>query len=224
MSVFILKIIACISMCLDHVKYAIPETRGWITIYLGRIAFPLYAFLAVEGYIHTSNIERYIKRLLSFGIISQIPFMFLRTLVGEWMMLNIMFTLLFGLVAISVFDKLGKKYYLSIPIVFLFIFMGEVLNVDYGWYGVATVFLFYLCRNHKYYRIITFSILTLLFYYERIFYNYSFFYIMMYVSVIFSTIIMLFYNGELGKKTNKFYYWFYPAHMIVLYLLSIFSI
>ena len=49
MSIFIIKIIACLTMVLDHIKYAIPETKGWLTIYLGRIAFPLYAFLATEG-------------------------------------------------------------------------------------------------------------------------------------------------------------------------------
>ena len=59
MSIFVIKIIACVTMVLDHVKYAIPATENFITIYLGRIAFPLFAFLITEGYIHTSNLKKY---------------------------------------------------------------------------------------------------------------------------------------------------------------------
>ena len=221
MSIFVIKIIACISMCLDHVKYAIPETRGWETMFLGRIAFPLYAFLAVEGYIHTSNVERYFKRLIIFALISQIPFMLFRTLVGEWMMLNIMFTLLFGLLTIFVFDRLQKRYYLSIPIIVVLICMGEFLNVDYGWFGVATVFLFYLCREHKFIRILAFLFLTSVFFYKKIFDYFSINNMILYLCMNIPTIIMLFYNGNLGKKTKYFYYWFYPVHMALLYAISL---
>ena len=45
MSIFIIKIIACITMVLDHIKYAVPVTRCFITKYCGRISFPLFAFL-----------------------------------------------------------------------------------------------------------------------------------------------------------------------------------
>lgn len=82
------------TMVLDHIKYAIPETAGFITQYFGRISFPLFAFLVGEGYSHTSNLKKYYKRLIVFALISQVPFMLFRTLVGEWRMLNILFTLL----------------------------------------------------------------------------------------------------------------------------------
>lgn len=221
MSIFVIKIIACLTMCLDHVKYAIPDTRGFFTLYWGRIAFPLYAFLAVEGYVHTSNIEKYLKRLLIFALISQIPFMLFRTLVGEWMMLNIMFTLSFGLLNIYVFDKLENKYYLSMPIIGILIFMGYYLNVDYSWYGVTTVLLFYFFREHKVARIFAFLLLSLIFYYDRLFVNYSTSHLLSYLFTNISTIIMLFYNGKLGIKTKYFYYWFYPVHMVILYGISL---
>ena len=120
MSIFIIKIIACITMFLDHIKYAIPSTKNFITLYFGRISFPLFAFLITQGYIHTSNLKKYYTRLIIFGIISQIPFMFFRTLVGEWKMLNIMFTLLLGLAAITVYDKQKNKV-ISIPIIIMLI-------------------------------------------------------------------------------------------------------
>ena len=100
MSIFSLKIIACISMVFDHIKYAIPETTCFLTQYFGRMSFPLFAFLVGEGYSHTSNLPKYYKRLILFALISQIPFMLFRTLVGQWQMLNILFTLLLGLIDI----------------------------------------------------------------------------------------------------------------------------
>lgn len=221
MSIFIIKIIACITMCLDHIKYAIPETRNFVTMYFGRIAFPLFAFLIGEGYAHTSNLKRYYKRLIVFALISQIPFMLFRTLVGEWKMLNIMFTLLLGLLAITVFDKLKKKYYISIPIVAFCIFLGKILKVDYSWYGVASVFVLYLCRNRKILRLILFASLNFIYYYNRLIVNLAVNSLISYLFATLPGVILLFYNVQLGKKTKYLYYYFYPVHMVILYFLNI---
>ena len=74
--------------------------------------------------------------------------MLFRTLVGEWMMLNIMFTLLFGLMCIMVYEKIERKY-ISIPLVILIILLGEFLRVDYGWFGVTSIFVMYLLKDKK---------------------------------------------------------------------------
>lgn len=219
MTVFILKIIACISMFLDHVKYAIPETQNFVTIYLGRIAFPIFAFLITQGYIHTSNLEKYYKRITVFALISQIPFMLFRSLIGEWEMLNIMFTLLLGLFAITVYDKINKKY-ISIPICIFLIILGEIINVDYGWFGVALVFLLYICKNNKI--VLTFSYVILIlvwFYFEGMLKLYNM-YIIYFINYLIPLIFILLYNGKQGKKIKYFLYWFYPAHMLILYLVS----
>ena len=217
MSIFIIKIIACVTMVLDHVKYAIPLTECFATKYLGRIAFPLFAFLVGEGYSHTRDLKRYYKRLIIFALISQIPFMLFRTLVGEWKMLNIMFTLLFGLFAITAFDKIDKKI-ISIPIVIIMIFLGRIFRVDYGWYGVACVFVLYICRNKKIARILGFITLNLIFYYKKLFVNYSTAHLISFICATIPVFLLLFYNGKLGKKTAFFYYIFYPVHMLILYL------
>lgn len=223
MSIFVLKIIACITMVLDHIKYAIPETTCFATMYLGRMAFPLFAFLTGEGYAHTSNLKKYVKRLVIFAFISQIPFMLFRTLVGEWRMLNILFTLLFGLGAITVFDQLGKRYFLSIPMVAIFVFLGELLNVDYGGYGVACVWVLYIGRNYKFLRIVIFAILNFMYYQNRLLSGS----LESFIPYIFATlpiVILMFYNGKLGRKTKYLYYVFYPAHMMVLYFINLFWI
>jgi hypothetical protein len=220
MTIFVIKIIACITMVFDHIKYGLPITDCFITRYLGRISFPLYAFILTEGYIHTSDLKKYYKRLIIFALISQIPFMLFRTLVGEWKMLNIMFTLLLGLASITVYDKIDRKY-ISLPICIFIIYLGKVINVDYGWFGVASVFLFYVLKNKKY--LIPFMYAILIFaYYKSInmFLLKKEIVLLYFIFTLLPSILILFYNGEKGRNTNKFYYWFYPVHMLVIYLIS----
>ena len=133
MSMFIIKIIAYVTMVLDHVKYINlndPMFNNVITKYFGRMAFPLFAFMISEGYVHTKNLKKYYNRLIAIALISQVPFMIFRTLVGDWKILNILFTLLLGLLCITAFDKIEKKY-LSIPICIGLIALGKLINVDY---------------------------------------------------------------------------------------------
>ncbi len=221
MTVFIIKIIACVTMVLDHIKYAIPETEGILTNYFGRLAFPLYAFLLTEGYVHTKDLKKYYYRMIIFAIISQIPFMLFRTLVGEWKMLNVMFTLLLGLIAITVYDK-EKRKYISIPIIILLIWMGKILKVDYGWYGVTTVILLYLLKNNKLFIPFSYLLLLIFYYYSRIkSFNFGVEIILCILFSWSSTFIMMIYNGKEGKKLKYFYYIFYPLHMIIIYLISL---
>lgn len=220
MSSFVIKCIACITMLLDHIKYSGSIFQNVLTIYLGRLSFPLFAFLAAESYCHTSNLKKYYKRLFIFALISQVPFMFFRTLVGEWKMLNIMFTLLLGIFSINIYDKVNKKY-ISIPLVILIVIIGEVVNVDYGWLGVLTVFLMYLLRNKKMFLPLIYGITVFLYYYSIWGYQYIFT-TRIVLSILFtwsSTFIINKYNGEKGKNMKYFFYWFYPVHMIGVYLL-----
>ena len=146
--------------------------------------------------------------------------MLFRTLVGEWRMLNILWTLLLGLTAITVWDKLEKKYYVAIPWIALLVCLGKWLRVDYGWYGVLCVFVLYLFRERKVLRIFIFAVLNGVYYYPRLFVNYS---LDNFISYIFATIpvvLLFFYNGELGRKTKYLYYLFYPIHMVILYAIS----
>ena len=220
MTSFMVKIIACITMVLDHVKYAIPETEGFLTVYLGRLSFPLFAFLLVEGYIHTSNLKKYYKRLFIFALISQIPFMLFRTLLNDWMLLNIMFTLLFGLIAITILDK-EKRKWISIPAALLIVIIGELIRVDYGWFGITTVILLYLLKNNKKILPYAFGALVVLYYYTMV--NCRILetrYLFLTIFTWLSILIIAMYNGKEGKKNKYFFYWFYPIHMLLIYLIS----
>jgi len=106
MSAFVLKIIAMITMTCDHVSYLIFGGFSFLN-YIGRIAFPIFAYQISEGYIHTSNLRKYFLRLLVFALISQIPFSLFLSMYSDNFYLNIFFTLLLGLLAITVYDKLN---------------------------------------------------------------------------------------------------------------------
>lgn len=217
MTIFVIKIIACITMILDHIKYVYEPSINFITLYFGRISFPLFAFLVTEGYVHTSNLKKYFSRLLVFGIISQIPFMVFRTFVGKWLMLNIMFTLLLGLLAIVVFDKIEKKF-ISIPLVCLIVYLGKIFEVDYGSYGVMLIFILYLFKKQKLALTVSYVGLILLHCYLKNTLNLNnVFNILFTISPI---IIILLYNGKEGRKIKYFYYFFYPVHLAIFSIIG----
>lgn len=220
MSVLTLKIIACITMFIDHIRYVIPFHENSIIIFTGRIAFPLFAFLISEGYTHTQNLKKYYYRLIVFALISQIPYMLFRTLIGDWITLNIMFTLVLGLSAITAFDKIEKKH-LSIPLCFIIIILGDVLKVDYGWFGVALVLMIFVFRNNKVKLCVSYYILLVVYYYSLNMLVLERTYILYFIFCCVPIIFMLLYNGKKGRYSLKyFFYWFYPIHMLIIYLLN----
>ena len=106
---FTLKLIGIVSMLLDHIGKVFLPDQIWLQC-LGRLAFPIFAFGVAEGYLHTRNVKKYAIRLTIFAIISQAPYALFRIAAGnDPTNLNILFTLLLGLIAIYVYDKLPIK-------------------------------------------------------------------------------------------------------------------
>lgn len=219
MTSFAIKCIACITMLLDHIKYSGPIFQNFATEYFGRLSFPLFAFLVSESYCYTSDLKKYCKRLLIFGLISQIPFMLFRTLIGEWMMLNIMFTLLCGVICIAIYDKVESKL-ISIPAIILIIIIGERINLEYGWFGIASIITMYLFRNKKMFLPLVYGVLTFCYYLSvagKYIWETKVILLMMFTWI--STFLINQYNGKKGKSFKYFFYWFYPIHILGVYLL-----
>lgn len=219
MSSFVLKIIACITMICDHLGYLFYKGKLSFFNYIGRIAFPIFAFQISEGYIHTKNLKKYIIRLFIFAIISQYPFMIFHNLISNELALNIFFTLLIGLISIIIYDKLQCKP-LALIIDLLLACLAEFTNCDYGSYGVLIILLFYIFRNNKLLMTLTFSLCTIINYGIKI-YKYGLFqiYSLLCIFTILPIFIINLYNKKQGKKVKYFLYIFYPAHLLIIYIL-----
>ena len=219
MSSFVLKIIAVISMLIDHSGYLIFNGFSFMN-YIGRLAFPIFAFLITEGYIHTSNLKKYFCRLLLFAVISQIPYMlFIGTITNDFS-LNILFTLALGLLAITVYNKFKNKS-LGILFVALCSVLAHFLHFDYGWFAVTIIFIFYIFKNEKKYMNILFVITTFINYFYYFAKTLRTEHLLIFLFCSLSLIPINFYNGKKGKNIKYFLYIFYPLHLIVLYLIKL---
>ena len=216
MNSFHLKILACITMFLDHFARLFQPVL-YPLIYIGRLAFPIFAFQASIGFSHTKNIKKYIFRLFLFAIISQIPF----ALYINNNSLNVIFTILFGIISIYLYEKLVKRnlYPLAFLIVAFIGFLAQFLETDYGCYGVFIIFLFHLTKNNKILTTLSFFILTTMFYVnELIIYGFSNITILKLIFALSAIIPILLYNNKQGKKVKYIIYIFYPLHLFILYL------
>lgn len=236
MSSFVLKIIAIISMVFDHVGDACIKHLSAMNL-IGRLAFPIFAFQISEGYYHTKNLKKYFLRLFLFALISQIPFMLFMSTYTNAFSLNIFCTLFVGLLAIFIHDKVCNcsfnlfkntkfdiciKQFIGILIAILLGLIAEFCHFDYGLFGIAIIFIFYLFKNHKITMSITYILACILNYGYSAFlagFNNIFWYVLLTTFTIIPIVFICLYNGKQGKKVKYLLYFFYPVHYIIIYLI-----
>lgn len=220
MSNFVLKIIAMVTMFCDHLGYAIFEKFSYFN-YIGRLAFPLYAFGISEGYKHTSNKKNYLYRLALFAIISQAPFMLFCSIFKQEFTLNIFFTLALGLISIIGYEKCNNRY-IGLLLVACLANTAEFLNMDYGWYGVLMIFIFHIFKSKKVWMNLSYISLSLLKYVPLFLkYNLYYAYIILFICTLIPLIFINLYNNKKGVNTKYILYGFYPLHLMILYVINI---
>ena len=231
MSAFVLKIIALIAMTFDHTSYLVFGGLSFMN-YIGRIAFPIFAFQISEGYMHTKDIKKYLFRLLIFAFISQAPFMLFTSMYTNNVHLNIFFTLFLGLISIIIFDGLKEINVESKFLHYILMLLGllctagiaglsQYIHCDYGYFGVLIIFIFYLFKNKVPLMNIAFTICTFIYYYKNIFYSrYTNTYILLFICTCLSLIFINIYNHKKGKNIKYLLYIYYPLHLLILYGLS----
>lgn len=235
---FILKLVAMITMFIDHFgvvfiqRWAIingcENLRSldckWSILYeafrvVGRMAFPIYVFLLVEGFLKTSNRKKYALRILVFAIISEIPFDLAFS--GKWFYLkynNVMWTLLLGLLTIWLIEivESGRVSFaqnmvmqrLAVMIISLAsMLIATVAHTDYKFSGIAAVVIMYMLRDKRpmdfILAIVTMSVASWL----EIF-------------ALLETPLLLYYNGKRGynsKGLKYIFYSFYAVHLLILW-------
>ena len=221
-----LKLIAIISMLIDHVNKALiypnlVSNDGILTVLsnlfdiIGRIAFPLFCFLLVEGYFKTRSRKKYLLNLLIFGVISEVPFdMFTTASFFNMNWNNVMFTLALVLITIWIIDTLKVKmqklpkalwYFVSVIILLIMCIVAMYLSLDYEHHAILIGYFFYLFHNTP--------ILAIPF-------GYASMYTQPWALLGFG--LTLTYNGERGKQNKMLNYWFYPTHLLILGILRLY--
>lgn len=183
-------------------------------ILFGRLAFPLFCFLLVEGFIHTSNVKKYALRLFLFALVSEIPYdlAFSHRFI-DLENQNVFFILLIGLIVIIGLEKLRTltkiKYFCTPLLILVGIFFAEWLRTDYGgWIGVLLIVSLYLFRDSTLFNCILGGLILL---------QNSWFGPLAFVPIYF-------YNDQRGRQWKYFFYWFYPVHLLVLLTIQQFLI
>ena len=224
------------TMLLDHAAAAIifgsglnetsplVENIGIAMRLIGRMAFPLYAFLLVQGFMWTRDWSRYVVRVALFALISEIPFNLVLT--GDlWYSRaqNTMVTMLIGLICMRMLGTLEKRFWksdfnekflgsiLALWSVAVSMVVAELLHTDYGAAGVLLIVVLFLFRYRPAELVAAGCLAAVLIY------GFGF-------EVLFAWIAFVFisrYNGERGRKLGLMPYVFYPVHLLVVWLVSI---
>lgn len=233
---FDLRVIALLSMFIDHFINSFGINNVVLDL-IGRIAFPIFAFQLVEGYAHTSNYKKYLRRLFIFALISEIPF---NIMVSGGLIYpfhqNVLWTMLIGLICIKIMDtclnKINNKlahFMIIVSVSIVGYFIGTICMVDYFGFGVLTCIVFYLSkRYHRFYYIIQFvGIFIINYKLYGLAYAINFFGVTLELPeqmfALVSLPLIWLYKGERGyhsKWWTRFYYWFYPGHIVLIYIVA----
>ena len=207
----VLKIIAVVSMVIDHCAYYLMDgnTMAYeVMRCFGRIAFPVFAFLVAEGFAHTRNKMRYFLSLLLFAAVSEVPWYLLNGADGTH---NVMFTLALGVAALAAFERLWEHRILCCCSILMTAWLAAWLEADYEWRGVLMIVVFYLLNMGKNTPVTLRRIMQLLFAFP----------LMMHYGIIGALLacaVIFLYNGTRGfihGNVGKYgFYAFYPAHLL----------
>lgn len=220
-----LKWIAIITMFIDHLAATLlvrmmlcyGYSEEMYIIYrvmrtIGRVAFPIFCFLLVEGFMRTRNVGKYIGRMSLFAILTEIPYdLAFSACILTWKDQSVMLTLLIGLLTMwgcSLIEKKWQENYIVQWIGFAACLavgmqLAYLLNTDYAYKGILSIMAMYFFRKDKNLQVLAGGIT---FFWEP------------WALLAFPLIYL--YNGQRGMKMKYFFYAFYPLHLLLLYLIA----
>ena len=232
-----LHILAMAFMLLDHMWATVISENDWMTC-VGRLAFPIFAFMIVEGYFHTRNLKKYAMRMLIFAIVSEIPF---NLAVGGRIFYpvhqNVLWTFLIaiGLIRLNEIAREKGKPWLRIitgaGTVALGYIVGLLTMIDYFQIGILTVLVFYFFRERKWWCYIGQLVCLVYMNFEMLggfgyvfeLFGREFFFVRQGLAVLALIPIWLYRGrqGYHGKAMKYIYYGFYPVHLLLLWLIGL---
>lgn len=225
MNAFWIKVIAIVAMLVDHFALLyFPQSFPLIVI--GRISYPLIAWLIANGAVHTKNIDAYLMRLGIFALVAQIPYEIGFYLSGHnRLFLNVLFTLFLGLAALRIL-KLSIPEIVKWAGVAVCIALAAILNTDFAAGGVLCIVAFYVFFDRPYAMIASqvfiLMVLTKLGFFIEPGLGSSFAMHPMEHYAVLALPIILLYNGKRGYPTGLLFYWFFVAQNVAALLLKVY--
>lgn len=229
-----LKVLALLFMTVDHfaviiiqngklygyvpeyyeMAIATPLGQRWLLVYricrlIGRLAFPLFAFLLVEGFLQTSDFWRYFRRMLLMALAAEVPYdlaFFNETY--HFAVQNVGWTFTVTLLGLYGMKRFRRHTLLSWGALLLAALAAELLHFEYGAVAVLSAGLLYLFRKEKGLRMLSGALGAALNSYESCCLG------------ALAYILIFFYNGERGRFHSRwFFYLYYPLHLLIMYLM-----
>jgi hypothetical protein len=203
--------IAMLTMLIDHVGAIFFPGQAGLRI-IGRIAFPIYAYALVQGYQYTSSRPKYLLRLIGLALVAQLPFQLALGIKG----LNVIVTLCLCCVVLQLLDKF-KSTTLAMGVTVAFAIVMEWIPMDYGAYGLFLVLIFRYLKSWE--MLFAHLVLNLIFWWSHGWF--------IQLASIAPTIVIAYGSllwHKLEQRTTPRWLWrgFYPAHLVVLALISYF--
>ena len=217
-----LKIIAMLSMLIDHIGVAMFPNVMILRI-IGRLAFPIFAYMIAEGCFYTKNKARYFFMIFGLGMICQLVFFFFMGSLYQ----GILMTFSFSIICIYAIDYyLKKREWKSLSLMIFTVFSVSFISInlpmilnktdfefDYTALGILLPVVIYYSKNKLLKMLFTAVILILL---SDIYFTYQLYSLL-------AIPLLLLYNGERGKYKLKYlFYIFYPLHLVLVYFISFF--
>ena len=232
---FSLHIMAMLFMLCDHLWGTIVRGNDWLTC-IGRLTFPIYAFMIVEGYFHTKNIKKYVCRLLLFAVLSEIPF---NLAMGSSMFYpihqNVLWSFLIAIGLIHWNEKgkekqIWKRILVGIASVCVGYLVGIITFVDYYHAGILMVLVFYFFKSKKWWCYLG-QLVCLWYINVEMLGGFSYevnilgqtHFIARQGFALLALIPIWLYRGKQGyhnKVLQYSYYAFYPLHLLILGILK----
>ncbi len=267
-----LKLAAITAMLIDHMGATLVTAylttpgnwseEGYALYYvmrmiIGRTAFPIFCFLLTQGFEKTSSVWKYAFRLGVFALISEIPFnLAINGALFDFTWQNVFFTLFLGLLSLIILKKAEESslnrvcsWAFGAAGVVLCMAAAELLNTDYGAYGVLCMVVLYLTRRSPWLQLVAGTaslwlgdaaiefVKQFVFCLQICLEDGSLARLPALLSlelpghVTFAMggnellaplglVLVPFYNGKRGLRLKYFFYLFYPIHLLLLYFLT----
>lgn len=219
-----LKFIAIIAMTIDHVAWLIfplESVAGQICHIIGRLTFPIMAFMIVEGYHHTKNVKKYLIRLAIGAVISHFAyaFCFQHPILFDFSTrivdtTSVLWGFTFGLLSLMIYHSKQIQAWLKAVLILFCI----VFSIPSDWSWVCVVFLLVIDRNYQNRKKQIIWMTVIGWSYAAVYCMVTSWWNAYQFAILLSFPVLCIYNGERGKwKGMKWlFYLYYPLHLLIL--------